>query len=224
MEIKEIIQSIETTVKYSNKCYGPNDIDETVKKKLSVDNQLYKHRLYYKTVWETNMPILTFIMFNPSTANQYSTDPTINNCIKLAKKGIENTKFGGIEIYNLITIRHPNVIKTIELYKNEKKHINPLFNETLECKHICLAWGEKIGKGNTDIEIRKLENYNKIKNDLIGKILKKLKNHSNLYVYGNKKNKKPRHPSRTAFNTTKEQQLIKIDYNDLKKLYPNSDN
>ena len=194
-----------------------------------VDEKLYKHRLYYKTVWKKNMPILTFIMFNPSTANQYSTDPTISNCIKLAQKGVEQDgkkiEFGGIEIYNLITIRHPSVIKTMELYKEEEDddddNDNPLFNDDFKDKHICLAWGGKI----TVTDPETLKEYNAIKKKLINEILDKLNENQNLYVYGDIENMqnytKPRHPSPIAFNTIKNQQLIKINFEELKKLYNN---
>ena len=217
------LQHINTTVIYSNECYENINMDESIKKKLSVDDKLYKHRFYYKTVWDTNKPILTFIMFNPSTANQYSTDPTINNCIKLAKKGIGDTKFGGIEIYNLITIRHPSVIRTMEFFKKEEKRINPLFNDDFKDKHICLAWGGKINKGKNDLinAPHTLKSFNDKKKYLIDSILEKLKTHPNLYIYGNGKNTenytKPRHPSPIAFNTIKNQRLIKISYEKIDK-------
>lgn len=222
------LKHINTTVTYSGsyKSNKETDIEDAVKKKLNVGGKLYKHRLSYKTVWDENEQVLTFIMFNPSTANQYTTDPTINNCIKLAKKGVDDIKFGGIEIYNLITIRHPSVIETMKLYvKNAKKHtsVNPLWGENFDFqeKHICLAWGGKISKGKNDsINLPyTLSDFNNTKKELVANILEKLKGHKNLYIYGAKENlqncTKPRHPSPNAFNTIKNPNLRKIKFEEL---------
>lgn len=219
------------TVEYSGEYSGKHEsiADENIKNKLYVDNILCKHRLSYKMIWDENNPnILTFILFNPSTANQYSNDRTINNCIKLAKNGCGNVVFGGMKIYNLVTIRHPNVIETMRLYCKEKKHINPLFDENFNFQnhsHICLAWGGKIKKDkkHPDIDSEELEKINDAKQTLVNdvcKILDDLKD-CQFYVYGDADNqdvrKPPRHTSPSAFNNIKNPQLTKIDYSKIEK-------
>ena len=118
-----------------------NEIDSVYKEKLKVDGIAYKYRTYYKTVWdesnETNL--LTFIMLNPSTADQYSNDPSVNNCIKIAKK---YGNYGGIEVLNVYSLRHPNYSKIVDYIKNGKGNPNDIVYHA-KCTNVVLAWGNK---------------------------------------------------------------------------------
>ena len=49
-------------------------------------------------------------MFNPSTATHLSNDPTINNCKKIA----EENNYDSFEVFNLLTIRDPNIKRAIK--------------------------------------------------------------------------------------------------------------
>lgn len=103
-----------TTVIFSG-IYPENDY---CLEKLKVDGIAYKYRLYYRTLWSNfdKPELLTFILLNPSTANQYTNDPTINNCIKLAKQ----SQYDGIEVINIYTERNPVYSKITKLSKTSR--------------------------------------------------------------------------------------------------------
>lgn len=115
-------------------------LDRQYAKKLEVDGTVYKYRIYYKTVWNnTEKPnLLTFIMLNPSTANQHSNDPSVNNCIKVAKK----SGYDGIEVLNVYSLRHPVFaeIKDILTTEGNPKDIN---YDMAQLENVVLAWGNK---------------------------------------------------------------------------------
>ena len=67
------------------------------------DSENKTHRYYacynitYENKNETNNKTLTFIMFNPSNSTLDQTDPTLENCLAIAK----NAKYNKVEIVNL---------------------------------------------------------------------------------------------------------------------------
>lgn len=61
------------------------------------------HRYYYKKVFNTEKEnILTFVMLNPSDADQYKPDPTIRNIETIVK---ESKRYNGFAIINLFSYR-----------------------------------------------------------------------------------------------------------------------
>lgn len=131
-----------------------NEIDSVYKEKLKVDGIAYKYRTYYKTVWdESKENLLTFIMLNPSTADQYSNDPSVNNCIKIAKK---YEKYGGIEVLNVYSLRHPDYSKIVDCIKNGKGNPNDIVYDA-KCTNVVLAWGDKKVTINQNLK-NKIEN------------------------------------------------------------------
>lgn len=126
-----------------------DEIDSVYKEKLKVDGIAYKYRTYYKTVWdESKENLLTFIMLNPSTADQYSNDPSVNNCIKIAKKC---GNYNGIEVLNVYSLRHPNYSKIVDCIKNGKGNPNDIVYQA-KCKNVVLAWGNKKVKLNEKLQ------------------------------------------------------------------------
>ena len=63
------------------------------------DSENKTHRYYacYKIKDESENKTLTFIMFNPSNSTLDKTDPTLENCLAIAK----NAKYNKVEIVNL---------------------------------------------------------------------------------------------------------------------------
>ena len=117
-------------------------------KKNDKTGNRYKYRVYYKLLFNDKEVenIFTIIMFNPSYANQFSKDPTINNCIKIAK----DNGYNGIEVFNILTIRDSDIERVIKNYKNKKNALEE-FKEYLKGKNILLAWGSKSKNFQEDI-------------------------------------------------------------------------
>lgn len=164
-----------------------------VKKKKDDETGIYhKHRILYKNIFNENPnpKILTIIMFNPSTADHFSNDPTINNCIKIAK----DNDYDGIEIINMLTIRTPDVKSAMD--DRESSVIScSSYSDYLKNKDILIAWGG-ISKLNKDKAQRKL----KLHEEFVIELEKN--SNENIYTYSNKlvDNCFPRHPSPQSFN------------------------
>ena len=67
----------------------------------------YRYRLW--RVWDAGLPVLVFVMLNPSTADANCDDPTVRKCMGFAKR----LGYGGIVIVNLFAYRatHPKDLK-----------------------------------------------------------------------------------------------------------------
>lgn len=67
----------------------------------------YRYRL--TRVWDEALPMVTFVLLNPSTADAATLDPTLRRCIHFANRD----GFGGLVIVNLYAFRarHPRVTK-----------------------------------------------------------------------------------------------------------------
>ena len=152
----------------------------------------YKHRVYYRNIFEkaNETKILTIVMFNPSYANQYSNDGTINNCIKIAK----DNGYNCIEVINMLTVRDPDIIRAINEPDNNAIDFIKV-KDYFRGKDVLLAWG---GYGKLSIDERG------IKDKLHNKFLEILKD-SNRYTFSKDlvNGKFPRHPSPKSFNNAK---------------------
>jgi len=89
--------------------------------------------------WDLSLPVLSFVMLNPSQANATEDDPTVRQCVEHAKaKG-----FGGIAVYNLFAYKATN---PTELLNKQVQDLVGPFNDDL-IKGIkpetttVLAWG-----------------------------------------------------------------------------------
>lgn len=144
-------------------------------------------------------------MFNPSYANQFSNDSTINNCIKIAK----DNGYSGIEIINMLTLRDPSIKRVISEDSNifdfiDEKNLKIFLND----KNILIAWG---GCGNLikEEKEKKLSLQNRILS-----ILPK----QNVYVYSNSliDCEFPRHSAPRAFNSIVKDRNKKIKLTKIK--------
>ncbi len=62
----------------------------------------YRYRL--TRVWDPELPTITFVLLNPSTADAEHLDPTLRRCVGFAKRD----GFGGMVILNLYAFRSPS--------------------------------------------------------------------------------------------------------------------
>lgn len=60
-----------------------------------------RYRYELTRTWDSDLPVCTFIMLNPSTADAEADDPTIRRCIGFAKR----EGCGGLRVLNLFAFR-----------------------------------------------------------------------------------------------------------------------
>lgn len=60
-----------------------------------------EYRYTLTRVWDTALPIITFVLLNPSTADAVELDPTMRRCVGFAKR----EGYGGMKIVNLYAFR-----------------------------------------------------------------------------------------------------------------------
>ena len=107
----------------------------------------YRHRYYACYDLRKNnedKKVLTFILFNPSTANPTKADPTVKNCIKLASDKKYNYNF--VEIINLYSIRNSAVSKECIENNGLNNDFIKVFIKKRENNAYAKAWG--FGKEN----------------------------------------------------------------------------
>lgn len=111
------------------------------------------YRYLLTRCFETGSKTVTFIMLNPSTADETLNDPTIRRCISFAKK-LDAKK---MQVVNIFAYRTPNVpeLKNAEepLGKENDFYIE---NAAEESDIIILAWGNHGSYMNRAEQIKKL--------------------------------------------------------------------
>ncbi|WP_036483598.1 DUF1643 domain-containing protein [Myxosarcina sp. GI1] len=124
--------------------------------------------------WNSNSKTVSFIMLNPSRADEKVNDPTITRCINFAK----SWDYGKLEVVNLFAYRtsQPSQLKqtAAPIGKDNDKYILETVSRS---DKVVLAWG------NHGIWQRQ---------DLY--VLNLLKNYTHLYCLGITKQNCPRHP------------------------------
>ena len=67
------------------------------------------YRYTLSRVWDSSLPVLTFVLLNPSTADANQLDPTLKRCVRFAMRD----GYGGMTIANLYAFRtrSPAVMK-----------------------------------------------------------------------------------------------------------------
>src|ERR1700761_9373795 len=108
--------------------------DTFVSAKFSPDE---KYRYTLSRRWSEG-PLLTWLMFNPSTATEYTLDATVRRCMGFSKRW----GYGGFVVVNLYAIRgtDPKTPAKVEdpIGPENDYWINEVFRETQDV--IC-AWG-----------------------------------------------------------------------------------
>ena len=63
-----------------------------------------KYRYHLWRIWNSELPVMVWVMLNPSTADATQDDPTIRRCIGFAKR----EGCGGISVRNIFALRATN--------------------------------------------------------------------------------------------------------------------
>lgn len=131
--------------------------EELVEVEFDNDNTP-KYRYVLECIWKPNTKIVTFVMLNPSVADYFICDPTLNRCVDFAKKW----GFGGMTILNLFAhiTPNPNELLVVNDPIGEKNDeiIDIIISVSDE---IVFAWGADYGHyyGRDQFIIDKLKVY-----------------------------------------------------------------
>jgi hypothetical protein len=106
-----------------------------------------RHRYRLSVTWETGKPECLFVMLNPSTADAGSPDPTLKQCMNIAR----HQGCGSLEVVNLYSFR---ATKPTDLFASEERHHFPndrhLADAIGNAQQIIVAWGQHGGKEGRD--------------------------------------------------------------------------
>jgi len=97
-----------------------------------------RHRFGLGRVWDKGKPIVAFCMLNPSTADAFKLDPTINRCFRFCSAW----GYGGLIVVNLFSIRATNP-KEIYASSEPSLPINDIFIDKAGevADMFMVAWG-----------------------------------------------------------------------------------
>lgn len=108
-------------------------------RKDAIISECGKYRYRLTRVWDKALPIMGWVMLNPSTADASEDDPTIRKCCHYAKRD----GFGGIEVVNMFAWRatDPRELKRVsDPYGRE----NTDYIESMDVnQRVVVAWGGK---------------------------------------------------------------------------------
>lgn len=132
---KELLKDI----KYNNS-FKPCPLEKDNGYLIFDSAQNYQHRYYayydFRENKNENENLLTFIMYNPSTADTEKEDPTIKNCKCIAEK-----RYNAIEILNLYSyVNSKPINENIGNNKINESFIKE-FIDKQENVNIVIAWG-----------------------------------------------------------------------------------
>lgn len=96
-----------------------------------------KYRYVLWRIWDKDKPMVMFVGLNPSTANEYSDDPTIRRVKAMAK----NWGYGGVYMTNIFAFVTPYPEELLACA--DPVHDNDLWLPRVKrlCDKIIFAWG-----------------------------------------------------------------------------------
>lgn len=107
-----------------------------------------KYRYRLRQIWDPTLPLMCFLMLNPSTADEAQNDPTVERCERRARS---TAGIGGLEVINIFAFREtdPEVMKLQPdpIGPDNNRHIIEAAKKALMV--IC-AWGkhgQHLGRG-----------------------------------------------------------------------------
>ena len=106
----------------------------------------YRYRLTRR--WD-DLPLLPFVMLNPSTADEYEDDPTIRRCMGFARR----EGLGGITVANMYGLRATNpgdLLRANDPFgpENDRALYELAFEAVVNRVPIVCAWGARGSRSN----------------------------------------------------------------------------
>lgn len=118
-------------------------------KRETVFSPCRKYRYRLRQIWDPSLPLVCFLMLNPSTADEIKNDPTVERVERRCRK---IAGCGGMEVVNIFAFRStaPDVMKTQPdpVGPNNDMHI---LEATRSAMMVVCAWGrhgQHMGRGN----------------------------------------------------------------------------
>jgi len=97
-----------------------------------------RHRYRLSRCWDASLPIICFVMLNPSTADAFQDDPTIRRCIGFARAW----GYGGLQVVNLYSLRTPSPAELKKASQpNGPDHDALLLEAVAAAARAVVAWG-----------------------------------------------------------------------------------
>lgn len=130
----------------------------------AVFSPCYKYRYSLWRIWEDTLPILGFVMLNPSTADAEKNDATIRKCMGFARQNA----YGGIKIANLYAWRATDPRDLWKVYDKHGEyagvdaigadnddHITALCESVIpEGGNVVCAWGKQPKAGQRIAQVK----------------------------------------------------------------------
>jgi hypothetical protein len=113
---------------------------EVVMKRDANVSNCQRYRYWLLREWNPLLPVLYFVMLNPSTADADRDDQTIRKCIRFA----ELNGYGAIMVYNLFAFRatKPQVLHAAADTIDVAGPLNDYYLQRIpHNSDVCLAWG-----------------------------------------------------------------------------------
>lgn len=98
-----------------------------------------RYRYTLTRVWDASLPVLVFVMLNPSTADAVHDDATVRRCLGFARAW----KYGGILVVNLFALRtaHPGVLVGTRPSERVGEHNDLTIERAVKDRDVVVAWG-----------------------------------------------------------------------------------
>ena len=134
-----------------------------------------RYRYSLSRIWDSNRQNVLFVMLNPSTADEFKNDPTVERCERRARM----LNFGAFCVCNIFAWRetNPHNLKKISNPTGEDNNLH-ILRASFSANLVICAWGVHGKHLNRDKEVTKLL----------------LDNNTKLYHLGLTKENHPKHP------------------------------
>ena len=134
-----------------------------------------RYRYSLSRIWDSNKQNVLFVMLNPSTADEFKNDPTVERCERRARM----LNFGAFCVCNIFAWRETNPYNLIKISNpiGEDNNLH-ILRASFSANLVICAWGVHGKHLNRDKEVTKLL----------------LDNNTKLYHLGLTKENHPKHP------------------------------
>ncbi len=115
------------------------------------------YRYWLTRVWDETKPVMAFIMLNPSKADHHTNDPTVRECMSIARRW----HYGGITVGNLFAWRatHPTNMMSADVTDPVgPENDDYLLRISADHNMIICAWGTNGGYRGRDKAVMDLLN------------------------------------------------------------------